>query len=139
MPVYRHAHRSFADRRRYPRHAVRLRLHYLSLKIRDHGHLQEGTTHDLALGGLAMRGHQSLEAGQQLMINLFLPVSRPAPEPEAEKNGRKIAQAFILSKVVWQKEIEDHQFLSGVQFLELTTFDRKRLQDFLARVGQQAA
>jgi hypothetical protein len=138
MPVYRHAHRSFADRRRYPRFPVRLRLHYLSLKIRDHGHLQEGVTHDVALGGLAMRCHQALEAGQQLMINLFLPAPHPAPEPQPEKASRGIAQAFILSKVVWQKEVDDHQFLSGVQFLELTTFDRKRLQDFLAHVAPHA-
>lgn len=140
MAVYRHANRSFADRRRYPRFPIRLKLHFLSLKIRDHGHLQECTTRDLAMGGLAMRGHQSLENGQRLMINLFLPASKPAAEPPAEKQtAHKIAQAFILSKVVWQKEVEGNQFLSGVQFLELTTFDRKRLQDFLSGVAPHAA
>ncbi|MEW6516210.1 MAG: PilZ domain-containing protein [candidate division FCPU426 bacterium] len=139
MSVFRLANRAFTDRRRHPRYPVKVKLHYLSLKLRDHGHLQEGYTHDLALGGLAMKGHHALEAGQQLMINLFLPAlpSAGAQQPDKE-TVRKTIQAFILSKVVWQKQEAGH-FLSGVQFMELTTYDRKRLKDFLADIKPSAS
>lgn len=131
MPVKIQTGPSDTERRRFPRYQTAVKLHYQHLKhikANKAAHLQESVTKDLSAGGLAMLSEQKMESGQTLMLTLFLPEKRTR---NAKRGEAEPVQAYMLCRVIWQTRISRNLYLNGIQFIDLTTEDRKRLGSFL--------
>ncbi len=122
-----------AERRRYPRMPIKLQVSYKCIEKGIISKPEAYLAEDLGAGGLAMRSPRSLDSGQMLMLNLFLP---PADTEGTDKNlsiftEEECVMVGILSRVAWCTAFREEGYLIGVQFLDLDRDDRRRLKDFL--------
>jgi hypothetical protein len=129
-PVYQAD--TLAERRRFPRVALRLPVHYQSgAESGDVSLFNSSITHDLGIGGMAMIATRPLETGDLLNLTLFLPPdaeTEPGTSPDHPDPG---SQVNLLSRVIWRQHLTEDQYLLGVQFLDLADQHCERLKTFL--------
>ncbi len=123
-----------AENRRYPRLKLKLWVHYRPLKQGESaaGPL-ESLAEDVGARGTAVRSSHAMRIGQLLMVTLYLPPENKRGEADtlpifAEKDCLPVD---ILSRVVWCRAKDEHEFLLGIQFLDPDPSHRRRLKDFL--------
>lgn len=127
-----HSGETQAERRRYPRVPLKLRLEYQCLEKGKVTPSEKKLAKDLAAGGLAMISENPLSPNQLLMLTLFLP--QPEKREAIEQGGTVPAEdstpVNILSRVAWCARREG-DFEVGVQFLDMDRDDRKTMKAFL--------
>lgn len=118
-----------AERRRFPRKPVRLKVTYQCLEKGSVAPPEKNLAQDLAAGGLAMHSDRVLPKGQLLMLSLYLPHGLDAAEqPES---GADASAVHILSRVAWCAPAHQGGFDLGVQFLDMDRDDRQSMKSFL--------
>jgi hypothetical protein len=121
-----------AERRRYPRMPLRLRLSYQCLERGSVAPPEKNLAQDLAAGGLAMHCERVLPQGQLLMLQLFLPPAKAgAPDTGTEYHEEESSVVSILSRVAWCAPARKGGFDLGVQFLDMDRDDRQTMKGFL--------
>lgn len=131
-----------AERRSYPRFAIKIRIHYRMMT--KHDQLTEFNTtvsHDLSAGGGAIIWDHHLQPGQKLMLKFHLPYHWSQLR---ENNFRLAAEQDcwpinIMAQVVWSRPTGFSQFAIGLQFLETRQEDAQLLEDFLSKFSLQFA
>jgi c-di-GMP-binding flagellar brake protein YcgR len=121
-----------AERRRYPRVPLKLRLEYQCLEKGNVAPSEKKLAKDLAAGGLAMSSERPLPPNQLLMLTLYLPLPEKRDDLEqGESVGEEESVPVnILSRVAWCARREG-DFEVGVQFLDMDRDDRKTMKSFL--------
>ncbi len=116
-----------AERRRYERRAMHLKLRFQCLDKDYVSPIQNDLAEDLGAGGLAMMSDRDLKPGQLLMLTLML------PDKEDLDRGRltESAEVNLLSRVAWSKPASQGGFVIGIQFLDLEPAERQLLKAFL--------
>jgi c-di-GMP-binding flagellar brake protein YcgR len=130
----KHAGETGAERRRFPRKPMKLRVTYQCL-AKDRvspkaSHLAE----DLGSGGLAMRSHEALPKGQIVMVTLFIPREERRAGSETEVPDYSEAECVgvnILARVARCSPVGLGNYQVGVQFLDSDGQSRERLKKFL--------
>jgi c-di-GMP-binding flagellar brake protein YcgR len=122
-----------AERRRYVRRPLKLKVTYRCLERDRVSAMRSDLVEDVGAGGLLLRTHQPLTADQVLMLTLFIPP--PERRQLATENllcpEEECQQVEILSRVAWSTSAPGNGFLAGVQFLDLEQSHRKWLKEFL--------
>lgn len=123
-----------AERRRFPRKPLRLRVQFRCLDVDEVSPVEHNLANDLGAGGLAMRTERPLPEDQLLMLSLFLPVPEqsPADREQMDLTRAESLSVDILSRVAWCASSKEGEFVAGVQFLDLDRDGRKLLKRFLA-------
>jgi len=120
---------TFAERRKYERYSLRLRVSYAAHEEIT-GPVSESITKDLGLGGIAMIAHEPLAVGQVLRVNLNLPAIADLASDKDDCISAAAKTITLLSRVAWMRPMEG-RFLVGVQFLEMDHRDVAVLKEFL--------
>jgi c-di-GMP-binding flagellar brake protein YcgR len=122
-----------AERRKFVRRAIKLKVTYRCLERDRVSAMRSDLVEDVGAGGLLLRTHQPLKADQVLMLTLFLPPpERRQPTMESLAcPEEECLQVEILSRVAWSTSAPGNGFLAGVQFLDLDQSHRKWLKEFL--------
>lgn len=122
-----------AERRRYARRPIRLKVVYRCLERDRVSAVRSDLVEDVGAGGLLLRAHQPLKPDQVLMLTLFI----PPPERRQAAGDTQLCpdeecqQVEILCRVAWSAPTPGNGFLAGVQFLDLEQSHRRWLKEFL--------
>ena len=122
-----------AERRRFPRHALKLRIQYQQVDKDTVTPVQRQLARDLGVGGLAMETDRDLAPDQLLMITLYLPSAdqRAMLEAGAEAPAETGRRVNVLSRVAWTAPGRAGNRRVGIQFLDLPREDRMVMKQFL--------
>jgi len=123
-----------AERRRFPRVPLKLKLYYQCLEKDSVSPPESNLAKDLAAGGLAMYSERVLRQNQLIMLTLYLPLPEKRRTPEGGEAGfaEDECQAVnILARVAWCAPAHKVGFQLGMQFLDMDRDDRKTLKEFL--------
>jgi c-di-GMP-binding flagellar brake protein YcgR len=122
-----------AERRRFPRKPVKLRVSYQCLSKDKVSPSETHLAEDLGSGGLAMRSRQSLLKGQIVMITLYIPrESRKLNDADVpDFSAAECVGVNVLARVARCTATGLGNYLVGVQFLDSDGQSRERLKKFL--------
>lgn len=122
-----------AERRRYARRPIKLKVTYRCLERDRVSGVRSDLAEDMGAGGLLLRAHQPLKPDQVLMLTLFIPPQerRQAAADNLMCSDEECQQVEILSRVAWSASAPGNGFLAGVQFLDLDQSHRRWLKEFL--------
>jgi c-di-GMP-binding flagellar brake protein YcgR len=118
---------TIAERRRYPRFPLKLPVHFQCTEKKVNTHSE-----NLSLGGLAVLCDHPLDTGQALNLELFIPKDAGSLESKIVCPEELCVPAAIDARVVWNTRYGDHQFILGVEFLNLHAPADVHLKKFLA-------
>jgi hypothetical protein len=123
-----------AEHRRFPRAKIKLWVHFKLLDQENSQTDLESMSEDFGAGGIAMRSDHDLEPGQHLMLMIYLPKKEYRVPSDLDMlifPEEECLPVTVLSRVVWVKELEDHEFIMGVKFLAPDQQQLKLLKEFL--------
>jgi c-di-GMP-binding flagellar brake protein YcgR len=129
-----HQAETFAERRKFARYSLKLRVNYTAAEqATQHESHSKSITKDLGLGGIALVVHEELEIGKEIQVKIDLPSIQDLFSGDDENESLSAAEKTVnlLSKVAWCRPYEEGTFLIGVQFLDLEHEDVVLLKDFL--------
>jgi hypothetical protein len=122
-----------AERRIHPRAPLKLWVHYQCLKHGEISRPLESLAQDVGAGGLAMRGDHQLARNQLIAITIYLPPkeNRRSARETLIVDEEQGVPVEIFGRGAWCAPLDEAEFISGVQFLDLDSENRRRLKSFL--------
>jgi c-di-GMP-binding flagellar brake protein YcgR len=129
-----HSGETGAERRRFPRKPMKLRVTYQCLAKDKISPKESHVAEDLGSGGLAMRSREPLPKGQIVMVTLFIPREERRAGAGAEVpdySEEDCVGVNILARVARCVPEALGSYRVGVQFLDSDGQSRERLKKFL--------
>ncbi|NTV51955.1 MAG: PilZ domain-containing protein [Candidatus Firestonebacteria bacterium] len=123
-----------AERRRFPRKPMKLRVAYQCLAKDRISPKEAHVALDVGSGGLAMRSHEPLAKGQIVMLTLFIPLEERLAAAGGEVpdySESDCVGANILARVARCTSLGLGDYQLGIQFLDADGQSRERLKKFL--------
>ncbi len=122
-----------AERRRFTRKPIKLKVSYRCLDRGNVSSEQANLAEDLGAGGLLLHSPDLLKRDQVLMLALYLPPpDKREGEPKSLDCGDdECFQVEILSRVAWSTPNREGGHSAGIQFLDMDQHNRKWLKEFL--------
>lgn len=112
------------ERRRFPRHNVRLPVQYKNMKALSDSS-NGALIKDISEGGVRFLGNQFLSLANRLLLSISL----PAPSHAIK----------VISKVAWVRKIPmGDQYEIGNHFLSLSESDKKALKNYLEKAQPES-
>ena len=134
MVANQHTGETGAERRRYARRPMKLRVTYQCLAKDRISPKESHLAEDLGSGGLAMRSHEALPKGQIVMVTLFIPREELRAQRGDEVPDYSEADCVgvnILARVARCIPLGLGDYQVGIQFLDSDGQSRERLKKFL--------
>lgn len=111
------------ERRKYPRHTIKIPVQYKNIKTLTEPYVGALTV-DMGEGGIRFVGNEFLSLAHRLVLNLVL----PAPAHQVK----------IITKVAWIRKVPiGDQYEIGSQFLSMSEDDKRELKDFIEKSNFQ--
>jgi c-di-GMP-binding flagellar brake protein YcgR len=130
-----HSEKHSHERRRHPRISIQMIASLKTMSPQSDAELFEANLLDLGLIGARLKTAYCFEVGQEIMVNIYLPLEGRKLEIKGVHHYSEKYQLPVVAfaKVVWQRPLVDGNYEMGLHFSDITPADKERLEMFFKR------